>query len=616
VNLKRRYIIVFIVMGIAVLYLLVHYAILMFKSELPSTVRPRIESNERGAILDRNGRFLALQIKFADISIWRPSITDINILSNEIAPILDMSSSEIRQRIETSESNFLYLKRQIDDADARRLSALLEEKKIRGVMVQPIIGRLYPEKDLASQVIGFVGDRNRGLEGIEYAFNSILDGSEGQAGKGSQIYLTIDIYIQYILEQIAERTKTETGAEAVMFLAMDPRSGDILGSVSTPGFDLNNIRTSDEISRMNRPVIWAYEPGSVFKVFSLAALMDSGAISANSVFNCNGAYERVTSRGERIVINCLGAHGRVTARDIIVYSCNAGAAHASDSIGNSDFYRLLNNFGFGSRTGAGSPGETAGYLVNSESWSDRSKPTLAIGQEIAVSAYQMLQAASAIANDGILVPPRIVSQIVSADGKTVTQWENGENHRVLRAQTAQALRSYMVDAASGIGTGWRASVEDLSLAVKTGTAQIIDPATRRYSDTDFIASCIALLPSESPSLILYLAIIKPKGEIFGGRIAAPAIREAAESLIDYIGIPRGRNPQISHPPSVNISPSRLPAIEGQVPDFTGIAKRVLLPLLLRGDVIVEIKGDGWVRRQSPPPGTPVTGGMTIILELE
>jgi cell division protein FtsI (penicillin-binding protein 3) len=241
---------------------------------------------------------------------------------------------------------------------------------------------------------------------------------------------------------------------------------------------------------------------------------------------------------------------------------------------------------------------------------------LAIGQEIAVSAYQMLQAASAIANDGILVPPRIVSQIVSADGKTVTQWENGESRRVLHAQTAQAMRSYMVDVASGIGTGWRAAVEDLSLAVKTGTAQIIDPVTRRYSDTDFIASCIALLPAESPSLILYLTIIKPKGEIFGGRIAAPAIREAAESLIDYIGIPRGRNPQISHPPSVNISPSRLPAIEGQVPDFTGVAKRVLLPLLLRDDVNVEIHGDGWVRRQSPPPGTPVTGGMTIILELE
>jgi cell division protein FtsI (penicillin-binding protein 3) len=476
-------------------------------------------------------------------------------------------------------------------------------------MVQPVVGRLYPERNLASQVIGFVGDGNRGLEGIEFAFNNVLEGSANNSG--SQVILTIDTNIQYILERIAVRTKNETGAEAVMFLAMDPRSGDILGSVSTPGFDPNNFRVSDEISRMNRPVIWAYEPGSVFKVFSLAALMDSGAIAANSVFTCTGIYH--PPRGSPI--HCLGAHGRVTAREIIVHSCNAGAAHASDNLTNAQFYNLLNNYGFGFRTGAGSPGETSGYLVHSDNWSDRSKPTLAIGQEIAVSAYQMLQAASAIANDGILVPPRIVSRIISSDG-AATEWENGENRRVLKAETAMAMRSYMVDAASGIGTGWRAAVRDLSLAVKTGTAQIIDPVTRRYSETDFIASCIALLPAESPSLILYLVIIKPQGEIFGGRIAAPAIREAAETLIDYIGIPRGRNPHLFHPPSINIPASRLPAMDSHVPDFTGVSKRVLLPLLLRGDITVELRGDGWARRQSPPAGTPVTPGMTIIIELE
>jgi len=617
-NLKKRYIIIFSIIGISALYLLFHYAMLIFKNELPVVNRPNTGFTERGAILDRNGRFLAIQIRFADVSVWRPSINDIEVLADELSVILEMSASEIREKIESSESNFIYLKRQIDDAAARRLSSLIEEKKIRGVMIQPIVGRLYPEKNLASQIIGFVGDRNRGLEGIEYAFNSILDGTanryfdSGTDVKGSQVFLTIDTYVQYILEEIAERTMNETGAEAVMLLAMDPRTGDILGSVSEPGYDLNNIRASDEISRMNRPVIWAYEPGSVFKVFTLAAMMDSGAITANSTFLCNGAY--VPSRGSPI--NCLGAHGRVTAREIIIHSCNAGAAYASDNLNNESFYSLLTNYGFGSRTGVGIPGETAGYLVSSEQWSSRSKATLAIGQEIAVSAYQMLQAASAIANDGILVPPRVVLQIVSADGKTVTPWEGGEHRRVLRAETARAMRSYMVDTASVIGTGWRAAVQDLSIAVKTGTAQIIDPVTRRYSETDFIASCIALLPAESPSLILYLTIIKPKGEILGGRIAAPAIREAAEALIDYIGIPRGRNPQVIHPPAVNIPSGHLPSINEQIPDFTGISKRVLLPLLLRDDLKVEIRGDGWVRRQSPPPGTPVTNGMEIILELE
>ena len=610
-NLKRRYIVVFSFMIIFALYLLIYYAVLIFKNELPPAPRKNAGLPERGAIVDRNGRYLALQIRFADVSVWRSSITDIELLANELSPILDITPAEIREKINASESNFLYLKKQIDDSAARRLSGLIEEKKIRGVMVEPIVGRVYPEKNLASQVIGFVGERNRGLEGIEYAFNDVLSGADNN-GKGSQVVLTIDTYVQHILEQIASKTMNETGAEAVMFIAMDPRTGEILGSASLPDFDPNNFRASDEISRMNRPVIWAYEPGSVFKVFSIAALLDSGAISGNSTFFCNGVY--IPSRGSQI--NCLGNHGRVTAREIIIHSCNAGAAYASDNITSDAFYKLLSGFGFGSRSGAGSPGETAGYLVPSERWSDRSKPTIAFGQEIAVSAYQILQAATAVANDGILTPPKVVSKIISADGRTTTEWEGGASRRVISAETARAMRSYMVDTASSIGTGWRAAVQDMSLAVKTGTAQIIDPATRRYSETDFIASCIALLPAESPSLILYMAIMKPKGVIFGSRIAAPAIREAADSLIDYLGIPRGRNPQISHPPSVNIPSGRLPAVQNQVPDFTGIAKRVLLPLLLREDINVEIKGDGWVRRQNPPAGTPVTPGMKITLELE
>jgi cell division protein FtsI (penicillin-binding protein 3) len=254
--------------------------------------------------------------------------------------------------------------------------------------------------------------------------------------------------------------------------------------------------------------------------------------------------------------------------------------------------------------------------VPSANWSERSKPTIAFGQEIAVSAYQILQATSAIANDGLLVPPRVVSRIISADGRNITEWEGNESRRIISAETARAMRSYMADTAATGAMGWRAGVQDMSIGVKTGTAQIIDPATRRYSDTDFIASCVALLPAENPTLILYMAIMKPQGVIFGSRIAAPAIREAAELLIDYLGIPRGRNPQINHPPSVVIPQGRLPAVETHVPDFTGLAKRVLLPLLLRSDLNVEIRGDGWVRRQSPPAGTAVTNGMRIILELE
>jgi cell division protein FtsI (penicillin-binding protein 3) len=607
---KRRFLIFITLFCLAAFTVLARYAFLMLNPPELEQVNPPRPLVERGPITDRNGRILAIQTRFANISVWRPEIRDLHTLCQDLAPVLGYPPEEIQERIEISPSDFIYLKKQVDQSTIREIENLQAGKRIQGVGIEPILGRIYPEKRLAGQIIGFVGDDNSGLAGIEYAMEGEL------AGSGSQVVLTIDTNIQYILEDIAYRTMTENNAEAVMFMAMDPRTGEILGSASLPGFDPNDIRTSNEQARMDRPAIWAYEPGSVFKVFSLAALLDSGAITEHTVFNCTGRYERITNRGEHIVINCLGAHGPVTAREIIVYSCNAGANYAADRIGAAAFADLLGNFGFGSRTSAGNPGETAGFLRSAERWSERSKPTIAMGQEISVSALQMIQAASAIANDGILVPPHIVSRTIPADGKNAKTFDSGPPRRILKAETARAMRSYMVDVTSSIGTGWRANVQDLSLAVKTGTAQITDPRTGAYSSTDFIASCLALLPADTPTLVLYLVIVKPEGEYLAGRIAAPPIREAAEALVDYLGIPRGRNPQMEHSGSVILPQNEVPVIGSTIPDFTGYSKRQLLPLTLRDDLNLEISGDGWVRRQNPPPGTPVTAGMSITLELE
>jgi len=617
---KNRYIVFLIFMIFLSGCLIFHYARLMVTEEPKPPRHSAAGLPARGPILDRNGRFLAVQIRFNDVTAWKPDIPktdnkqklpDLQAISEILSPILEMTPSEFRSKVESTESNFVFIKKRVDDSTARRISALIKENNIAGINLQPIVGRVYPEGKLASQIIGFVGDKNNGLEGIEWAKNAELNGVNDN-GIGCQVVLTIDTYVQHILEEISFRAMEENEAEAVMFAAMDPRTGDILGSVSMPDYDPNYFYLSDSNSRTNRPALWAFEPGSTFKIFSLAALLDAGAISANTAFNCNGSYTLIKGAP----ITCLSSHGRVTAREIIISSCNVGAAYASDHINSGTFFRYLSDFGFGARSGAGVPGESAGYLRPNSSWSDRSKQTIAFGQEISVSTYQILQAASVIANDGILVPPRIVLKYISADGKTITERENGERRRVIKEETARAMRSYMVDTAASGAMGWRASVQDLSLGVKTGTAQIIDPADRKYSSTDFIASCIALLPAENPSLILYMAIVKPKGIIYGARIAAPAIREAAEALIDYIGIPRGRNQQITHPSAINISTVLLPAIEENVPDFSGLSKRALLPLLLREDINIEIHGDGWVRRQSPPAGMPIENGMTIILALE
>ena len=618
---KKRFFVFAVFFSLASVLILGRYAYLMLFPQQPSRPAHLERPAGRGPILDRNGRILALETRLGNITLWQPEMDDPAELSRNLAPLLDMRPEELLDRINSSQSDFMYLKRQENESVVRLVEVGIQEGRLRGVGIEPVVGRIYPERNLAAQIIGFVGDENNGLAGVEFAFNRELASSQttgpGTRRGGSQVFLTLDLNVQHILENIAAQVLADNNAEAVMFMAMDPRTGEILGSASLPGFDPNNFRSSDEISRMDRPAIWSYEPGSVFKIFSLAALLDSGVIREDTVFNCTGYYERISAGGERTVINCLGAHGRVRAREIIIYSCNAGAAYAADMLDTQAFNDYVRALGFGSRTGAGNPGETAGFLRPTDRWSERSKPTISMGQEIAVSALQMLQAATAVANDGVLVPPRLVSRIVSADGRVLSNFETDMPRRVFEPESARAMRDYMMDVTSSVGTGWRAFVDDLSLAIKTGTAQMIDPRTGAYSATDFITSTIALLPAESPSLVLYLVIVKPRGSsILAGRIAAPPIRDAAEALVNYLGIPRGRNPQITHGGAVSIPALAYPAINEVIPDFTGLSKQQLLPLLLRSDLSFHVSGDGWVRRQSPQPGTAISADTLIVLELE
>jgi cell division protein FtsI (penicillin-binding protein 3) len=629
---KRRFIIAVSALLVAALYILIRYALNIEPGISDNAGMPRT-TLERGPIVDRNGKILAGQVRRYDIYVIPPKERNpnrqnekIDNLANRLAPVLEMDEEEIRQRIRASKKDFI-LKRHVTPEAYNTIRTMQEEKNspLAGVVVRAVPFRVYPEKSLASQIIGFVGAEYQGQEGIEYAFNNELSGKEN-SGSGEKVELTIDANIQYILEKVAGSTLKETRAESVIFLAMDPRNGEILGSAVVPGFDPNDFRNFNIDYYRNLPANMPYEPGSVLKAISISALMNSGAITENSEFICNGTYEWTTPSGRKERLRCADgvAHGRVGPREIIMYSCNIGAFHAASMQNDQGFYQSMLDFGFGKRTGAWRPEmEISGFLdkPGSRTWSSRTKQSITFGQEIAVSALQVLQAAGVIANDGLLVPPKIVSRIVSADGKTVKTWDNGDNQsrQVISPEIAMKMRQYMADTASSMGTGWRGSIGDLNIAIKTGTAQYRDPSSARgsgYSDTDFISSSIALLPAESPSLVLYVAIIKPRGETYGGRIAAPAIKEAAEEIVNYLGIPRGRTPWWSHSGNISIAEERVPAIGARIPNFYGLSKKTILPLLLRNDLRIEMWGDGWVRRQFPPEGTVLTADTVIELYLE
>ncbi len=602
-------------LSLAALGVLFIYGRTMLSGDGPVGGGPAAQG-ERGPILDRNGKILAMQTKLGNVTIWKPELREPEETVEKLSGILGMKAEALKERIAASESDFLYVKKKVDQSAIAAIEALRAAGELKGVGIEPTVGRVYPEKSLASKLVGFVGDDNIGLAGTEYAFQNALAPADG-SGYGDQVFLTIDANAQHLVEKITRASFEANKAEAVLSIALDPRTGEILAYANMPDYDPNDIRSFGEREMTDRIAVNAYEPGSVFKIFSLSAMMELGGITASSTFVCDGAYDTITAGGERIVIKCLGAHGTVHPKEIIKYSCNTGTAYASDTVEAAAFARMIENFGFGAKTGSGLPGETPGFVRPVDRWSQRSKQTIAIGQEIAVSALQMVQAATAIANDGVMVRPRYVSRIVAPDGTVKQVFDPEPIRRVISAANAREMRSFMMAASSEAGTGHRANVEDMRLAVKTGTAQLIDPETNAYSKTDYIASCMALLPEEAPRLVLYHVIIKPKGDSYlGGRIAAPPIREMAEALTDYFGIPRGRNEQAVHSGTVTIPAAGDVSIGDHMPNLVGASKRSLLPLLSRSDISVEIVGDGWVRRQSPAAGAPISAGAKIRLELE
>lgn len=577
----------------------------------------------RGPIYDRSGSLLAVDTDLYDVSVWKPSV-DLGRASTYaplMAEALGVESAEILDKLIGDGPDFVYLVRRTSNDQAREIERLVEEERITGVRVDRISGRIYPERDLGAHLVGFVGLENKGLAGAEAAFDRMLaaDPAAAESGfaYGNSVYLTMDVDLQYRLEQLAEAAMEAQLAESVVIVAMEARTGNVLSYVSMPDFDPNEFLQADRSTWVDRIGIYAYEPGSVFKVFTMASVMALGGIDENSSFICNGSYKRVLPSGEEIVINCLGHHGEVDMTRILEYSCNSGAAYASDRVSSIDFYAKLREFGFGERSGADLAGESPGVLRAPATWSGRSKPTIAIGQEVLVTALQMASAATVLANGGVLLRPRTLARVVDSKGQLVLQAEPVAVRRVLDERTAQATLNAMEAAVLDSGTGRRARIDDLRLSVKTGTAQMIDPDTRRYSNTDFIASTLALFPSEAPEYILYVAIIKPKGDsTYGGRIAAPLIRDAANIVADLYGVARTDSAVAEHGGRISVHPLDTATIGDVMPRLIGLPKRAITALLERQDLAFDISGDGWVVYQDPAPGEPVTSGSTIVLRFE
>lgn len=619
---KTQAIIFFVFCGILLALLFYKYAYLAFQPVTP--VSQNKTSVERGSIVDKYGAPLAIQTNFYHVGVsvktFRESTKTKESFAEAVAPVLGMEESEIISILDTNKS-FVYLKKKITQQSYEELKSLVDKKNYNFVSFEKIPGRTYPNHSLASQLIGYMGDDGKGLAGIEFSQQRILqpepDDKSDDIPQGRNVYLSIDSNLQYKLEQIAQKTMNSTRAESMMLIAADCRSGEVLSYVSLPAADLNEYSASSIESKIDRPAMTAYEPGSVFKIFTVGIVYDEHGISPNDSFLCDGLYERKIPGGETVRIKCLEHHGWCTPRDGLRYSCNDVLGQISDRIDEDEFMDRIRMLGFGSRTEVELPGETTGSVKDTTSklWSARSKPTIAIGQEISVSALQMVQAATAIANGGVPVQLSFIHKITNKDGTIYYEHEPEYKNRVFAKATADYILSCMETVAKQ-GTGSRANLRDVAIGVKTGTAQMADKEHGGYSDTDYLSSCMAIFPIDDPQIVLYIVVEKAKGETYGGRIVAPVIGEAADVIIDHLGMSRGGAPSFGHDGRITIPSNAGIAIGEVVPDFTGYTKKELLPLMERKDIHLNINGSGWVTSQNPEPGTPVSENMIIELNLE
>lgn len=611
---KYRFLFFVLCIAIFVSLLILQFARYMIIRQ-PETIQPRIIT-ERGTIYDRNKKILAIQTSFYNLYADKTLIKNLVECAKALSPVLQTPESEIIEKIQNSKSNFLYLKKRMSESEKDVIKSAIDDAKIDGVGFETSFNRTYPENKLASTVVGFLGDDGYGMTGAEYSLQNLLSPppeTSGYNGKGYDVYLTIDGNIQYMLEKITNNTINETKAEAAMFIAADAKTGEILAYVNYPSASLANFIQSTPEERIDRPANYVYEPGSVFKIFSMASFLELGTTYDGKVYNCDAKFDF----GKQNVrpITCLKPHGKVTPRDIIGVSCNDGTAQIADETDKNLFYEKIKEFGFGSKTNIELPGETIGLFSDPKYWSVRTKHTIAIGQEIGVSALQVVKAATAFTNGGSVLQPSLISKITDKDEKIVFLHTPKVLNQVISPKNARLILNYM-QTGSMDGIAWRASINGVPIAVKTGTAQMANKNNRGYSKDDFIASCIGIFPADDPAIILYTVIIKPVGQIYGSVIAAPSIAKASNEIIDYLGLARENAPIVEHSGHIPISPSSPIILKDKMPNLIGTPKKFLLDLLLQPEYSVKIKGDGYVVSQTPPAGTILKEGMKIELNLE
>jgi len=587
----------------------------------------------RGPILDRHHQPLAISSAVESVYALPSRLDDAHRLAMDLAPILQERQEEIEKRLR-SERPFVWLRRKLSPALAQSIRSL----RSPAVGFVPESLRFYPNRELAAQVLGFEGVDGRGLEGIELAHDLLLAGEAGLAlverdargrdvtaqplllkapTEGQGLVLTIDATVQYMAERELEAAWRRTRAKSAIAVAMAPSSGEVLALAVRPTYNPNNVATAASEELRNRAVTDPFEPGSTFKAILAAAALEEGVVRpTDSIYAEQGAIT-VANR----VIHDWKPYGWLTFSEVLQHSSNVGAIKVGLSLGRDRYFRYMSGFGFGSPTGIGLPGESRGQLRPPSRWSGLSLATMSIGQEISVTAIQMVSAFAALANNGKLMQPLITRAVIDREGREVRRTEPHIVRQVVSERTAQILTQILTQVVDE-GTGRNAAVSGYPVAGKTGTAQKLDSNTNRYSRAPGVLSFVGFTPSDDPKLALLVLLDEPQGVQWGSEAAAPIFAAISQQVLTYLNVPPKGVAPVAIVRSGAAGSVRWPADQAArdepdgrsvMPPLVGRSLRQAIEALAAYDVTVEVRGRGIVTAQLPLPGSALLPGAVCRL---
>jgi cell division protein FtsI/penicillin-binding protein 2 len=493
----------------------------------------------RGTIFDRTGEPLAIGEQATTVYADPRNVVAPKKAAVKVGQALGLDPDELYPSLADRTKRFVFIERKADPVKARALQKL----GVAGIGFYPEERRTYPQGRVASQLLGFAGTDNRGLDGLEGTLDRALAGKSGYeivvrdpAGQaidvvtsrkerpGKNVVLTLDHQLQATAEQLLATAVHRWSAKGATAIVMDPRTGAILAMANAPTFDANRFAAAPAGERRNRAVTDLYEPGSTFKIVTIAGALENNVVTPDSSFTLAPTI-KVADR----VIREAHIRGteQMTVRQILAESSNVGTITVAEKLGGPALASWISRFGFGKPTGSELPGESPGMVLPYGEWSGSTIGTVPIGQGIAVTPLQMVSAYAAIGNGGVMPPAHVVAKI---GGKKV---RHGKGHRVVSRHTADRMTAMFRDVVVE-GTGTEAAIPGYTVAGKTGTANKAENG--RYVQK-YVASFVGLVPARKPRLAILVMVDEPHGQIWGGVVAAPIFRDLARFALQYLEVP-------------------------------------------------------------------------------